>query len=272
MSDNKKYYYLKFKENFFDSEEMIILEGMQDGYLYSNILIKLYLRSLKNEGKLMFNNTIPYNSTILAQIVRHNVGVVEKALTIFSQLGLIEILDNGAIYLLNIQNYIGQSSSEADRQREYQARIKEDKIIQSNGIPNKKPCKKSNGESNGKSTPEIEIEKKKEIKTKEKIVVSDFDIDIEPIPRFVEQDTWILFKEWWKLSREQHKLANTRAAFDSQIKRLHLNWKEVAAGQKEAVMNALNHNKGKTWQNIYLPKEYERRYQEIMSYLDGECV
>ena len=56
MSDNKKYYYLKLKENFYDSEEMIILQNMPDGYLYSDILLKLYLRSLKNEGKLIFKD------------------------------------------------------------------------------------------------------------------------------------------------------------------------------------------------------------------------
>jgi len=44
MSDNKRYYYMRLKEDYFDSEEMIILESMQDGYLYSNILLKLYLR------------------------------------------------------------------------------------------------------------------------------------------------------------------------------------------------------------------------------------
>ena len=58
MSDNKKYYYLKLKDNFFDSDSLIVLESMQDGYLYSNILLKLYLRSLKNDGKLMFNDVI----------------------------------------------------------------------------------------------------------------------------------------------------------------------------------------------------------------------
>nr|DAF64725.1 MAG TPA: DnaD like replication protein [Siphoviridae sp. ct7dP4] len=31
MSDNKKYYYLRVKENFYDSDEMIILESMPDG-------------------------------------------------------------------------------------------------------------------------------------------------------------------------------------------------------------------------------------------------
>ena len=68
MSDNKKYYYLKLKDNFFEDEAMIILEGMQDGYKYSNILLKMYLRSLKNEGKLMFNDVIPYTPSVLSQI------------------------------------------------------------------------------------------------------------------------------------------------------------------------------------------------------------
>ena len=34
MSDNRKYYYLKLKENFYNSETMVILESMQDGLLY----------------------------------------------------------------------------------------------------------------------------------------------------------------------------------------------------------------------------------------------
>lgn len=120
MSDNKKYYYLKF----FETEEMIILQSMPDGYLYSDILMKLYLRSLKNGGRLMFKGIIPYTSTILAQVVRHQVGVVKKALQIFQQLNLIEVLDNGAIYMCDIQNFIGESSSEADRKRAYRQRIK----------------------------------------------------------------------------------------------------------------------------------------------------
>ena len=47
MADNRKYYYLKLKENFFDSDSIVLLEDMKDGILYSNILLKLYLKSLK---------------------------------------------------------------------------------------------------------------------------------------------------------------------------------------------------------------------------------
>lgn len=127
MSDNKKYYYMKLKENFFSEDSIVILEGMPDGYLYSNILLKLYLKSIKNQGKLVLNEYIPYSPTMLAQLTGHNVGVMEKALQIFKQLGLIDVLDNGAIYMLDIQNFIGKSSTEADRIRAYRNRIASEK-------------------------------------------------------------------------------------------------------------------------------------------------
>ncbi len=31
MADNRKYYYLKLKENFFDSDSIVLLEDMKDG-------------------------------------------------------------------------------------------------------------------------------------------------------------------------------------------------------------------------------------------------
>lgn len=149
MADNKKYYYMRLKENFFDTNEMKVLEAMQDGYKYSNILLKLYLMSLQSNGKLMLNERIPYNSQMIATITRHSVGDVEKALVLFKDLGLIEVLDSGAIYMLDIQKYIGKSSTEADRQREYQRKI---------------TCSKENRkESNKESTPKIEIELEKDI-------------------------------------------------------------------------------------------------------------
>ena len=152
MSDNKKYYYLKLVDNFYERDEMIILESMPDGYMYSNILLKLYLRSLKNEGKLMFNNRIPYNASMLANVTRFPVAVVEKAIVIFKELGLIEVLDNGAIYMLDIQNFIGKSSTEADRKRLYRSKIEEEKksLGQMSG--------QLIGQMSDKTPPEIDID------------------------------------------------------------------------------------------------------------------
>ena len=172
MSDNKKYYYLRLKDNFFDSDELKILESMKDGYLYSNILLKLYLRSLKNDGKLVVNERIPYNAEMLASVTGHQVGTIKQALSMFKELGLIEVLENGAIYMLDIQNFIGKGSTEADRQRLYDRRIseerKQNKLTQSRNL--EEICKKS--------TPEIELEK--EIKI-DKELYKEKDIDIDTL-------------------------------------------------------------------------------------------
>lgn len=124
MADNKKYYYLKLKENFFDSDSMVLLESLQDGILYSNILMKMYLKSLRNNGYLVLNNAIPYNAQMIATVTRHQIGTVEKALEMFQQLGLIDILDSGAIYMSDIQLFVGKSSTEGDRKRAERMKIK----------------------------------------------------------------------------------------------------------------------------------------------------
>ena len=155
MSDNKKYYYLRLKDNFFDSDELKILESMKDGYLYSNILLKLYLRSLKNDGKLVVNERIPYSADMLASVTGHQVGTIKQALSIFKDLGLIDVLDNGAIYMLDIQNFIGKGSSEADRKREYRQRIETDRT--------------NVRQISDKTPPEIEIELEKELEIEKEL-------------------------------------------------------------------------------------------------------
>lgn len=159
MSDNKKYYYLRLKDNFFDSDELKILESMKDGYLYSNILLKLYLRSLKNDGKLVVNERIPYSADMLASVTGHQVGTIKQALSVFKDLGLIDVLDNGAIYMLDIQNFIGKGSSEADRKREYRQRIE---IERTNVQTNLRQISE-------KSPPEIEIELERYIEIEKEI-------------------------------------------------------------------------------------------------------
>ena len=68
MTANRRFYYLKLKKNFYNSEAMVILESVQDGLLYSNLLPKMYLMSLKSNGVLLLNNYLPHTvQTILPQ-------------------------------------------------------------------------------------------------------------------------------------------------------------------------------------------------------------
>lgn len=50
MSDVRQYYYMRLREDFFTSNEVSLLEAMDNGYVYSNILLKMYLRSIQGGG------------------------------------------------------------------------------------------------------------------------------------------------------------------------------------------------------------------------------
>mgnify|MGYP003370061347 FL=1 len=158
MSDNRKYYYLKLKENYFDDDSIVLLESMQDGVLYSNILLKLYLKSLKHGGWLQLDEDIPYTAQMIATITRQQIGTVERALQIFLKLGLVEVLDSGTFYMSNIELLIGQSSTEAERKRAARLQNKALSALRTSG-----------GHLSDIRPPEIEIELEKEIEIKREI-------------------------------------------------------------------------------------------------------
>ena len=158
MSDNRKYYYLKLKENYFDDDSIVLLESMQDGVLYSNILLKLYLKSLKHGGRLQLDEDIPYTAQMIATITRQQIGTVERALQIFLKLGLVEVLDSGTFYMSNIELLIGQSSTEAERKRAARLQNKALSALRTSG-----------GHLSDIRPPEIEIELEKEREIKREI-------------------------------------------------------------------------------------------------------
>jgi len=127
MADNKKYYYLKLKENFFESSEMFALESMPDGVLYSNIYLKLCLKSLKEGGRLSANGQIAFTPEALSKMTGQPVSVVLASIEALRRLGFIEVLDTGIIYLLNVPNFVGESSTEADRVRALRKKADDEK-------------------------------------------------------------------------------------------------------------------------------------------------
>lgn len=168
MADNKKYYYIRLKENFFDSDEIKLLESIpNDGYKFSNILLKMYLKSLKYNGRLMFNERIPFNEEMLATVTGHSIGDIERAIEMFKKFGLIEVLETGEIYMLDIQSFIGKTSTEADRIKAYRRNIE---------------SKKQKGvQMYDKRTPEIEIDKETKLELDSDLELkTETDLELEP--------------------------------------------------------------------------------------------
>ena len=158
MADNRKYYYLKLKENYFDDDSIVLLESMQDGMIYSNILLKLYLKSLKNGGKLQLDDRIPYTAPMIATLTHQQIGTVERALQIYLKLGLMEMLLDGCYYMSNIELLIGKSSTEGERKK--QARL---------ALQAQKDGRQMSGHLSAICPPEIELEKKIELEIEREI-------------------------------------------------------------------------------------------------------
>ncbi|MCM0647427.1 phage replisome organizer N-terminal domain-containing protein [Clostridium swellfunianum] len=129
MSDIKKYYFLKLKDNFFETQEVKILESMPDGIYFSNLLLKLYLIALRNNGALKLKEDIPYDKKMLASLTNLSMKTVNKGIDLLISLGFIEVLQDGTMFMKHISNFIGSSNSEADRKKMYRNKLNDNEDI-----------------------------------------------------------------------------------------------------------------------------------------------
>lgn len=165
MSTNRKFYYIKLKEDYFHQNNIKILESQENGYIYSLILLKMYLQACNSEGCLMMTPTIPYDPTnvgYLAKVIGHDVDHVKETIRWCLKLDLITVFDTGQMWLNDMEKMIGHSSTEAERIAEYRRRLKKQQL--QGPEDSQKEEKNSNTEGVYKCTPEQETETEIEIK------------------------------------------------------------------------------------------------------------
>lgn len=122
MADVK---WIKITTDIFDDEKMFAIETMQDGMLMELIWFKLLCLAGKcnNHGFLMINNKIAYTDEMLSKIFRIEIGSVQRALTLFEQLEMIEVVEN-AYMIANWDKH--QNTAGLDKYKE-QNRIRQQK-------------------------------------------------------------------------------------------------------------------------------------------------
>lgn len=111
--DTTKFSWLMLNEDFFDDDAIQWLEEQPNGKEYSLFYLKLCLKSLKTNGILIRQvgqMLVPYDASKLAELTRIDVDTVVVAMELLQKIGLVEILENGEIYLSQIQNMIGSKS------------------------------------------------------------------------------------------------------------------------------------------------------------------
>ena len=151
MSESKKYYWLKLKSDFFDDDTIKFIEEQENGIKYSNFYLKLCLKSLKTDGKLIRligETLIPYDINSLSKLTGVDFDTVRSAMQLFEQIGLIKILDSGEIYLSQIDELIGSETDKAQLMR----RLRAEKKLDSNNVTQMLPYIEK----------DIEIEKEKD--------------------------------------------------------------------------------------------------------------
>lgn len=248
MSDNKKYYYLKLKDNFFESDEIKILEQMKNGYKYSNLLLKLYLKSLKFNGALRLNEYIPYNIEMISAIVGMDIDTVKVAFEIYKQLKLIEILEDGTIYMLQIQNYIGKSSTEGDRKREYRKKIENQKSLPMGQMSDERPPE-IEIEKDINIDIEIEIEKENKKAKKKKTSALDEIINTYTSNQLLKET----LQDFLKMRKAQKKVMTDRA-----LKTL-LNKLDTLATTDEEKIERLEESICNCWLTVYPKKDFSNK-------------
>lgn len=182
---SKKYFWLKLNVDFFEREEVKLIENMPNGKEYIIFYMKLLLKSANSDGKLLFKDVIPYTEDMLATVTGINVDVVRTAVKLFLKLGLMQKLSDGALFMLETQKMIGCETEYAKKKREYREKKKVEAIEDKSGTKKdvvqiedrtKKDIEKTDddivqiGEKTKKDNvlQEIEIEIEKDIREKEK--------------------------------------------------------------------------------------------------------
>ena len=124
MSKAKKYYWLKLKRDFFKRHDITVIESMPNGDKYILFYMKMLVESIDHDGALRFSDTVPYNDSMLAAITRTDIDIVRSAVKIFEQLGMMEMLDDGTLFMRQIESMIGDETEWAAKKREYREKQK----------------------------------------------------------------------------------------------------------------------------------------------------
>lgn len=180
MSDNKTYYWLKLKEDFFDEDTINWIEEQENGKEYCLFYLKLCLKSLRTNGimiRTVGETLVPYDSKKLSDITSTDIDTVTVAMNLFVKIGMIQILETGEIYLKQLSELVGSETSKAVLMRRKRALDKASNNV-TEMLPDVTNC-----------YPEIEKDKelKKDIKKPKKKTKQHIPKDLQEVRDYVKE-------------------------------------------------------------------------------------
>lgn len=159
LATNKKYYWLKLKDDFFTQKEIKRLRKIAGGDTYTIIYLKILLLSLKNEGKIYFDGVGDSFSDELSLELDEEEENIQITLTYLKSKNLLEVVNDEEYFLNDIPSMIGSESDSAVRMRKLRSK-KREITSNSDGSTTQSDGKTSHDNNNVQnSDTEIEIDK-----------------------------------------------------------------------------------------------------------------
>lgn len=130
MTDNAKKYWLKLEEGFMDSGHIKVLKSKENGKDLLLFYLAIMLKSIRDVGHLRFSDTVPYDEEMLAAVTDYSIDTARNAISNLKNLGLLEVLENGTMFLTDMPKRVGKECDSAERVRKHR---EIEKLLQSNG-------------------------------------------------------------------------------------------------------------------------------------------
>ena len=129
MNDNKRYYWIKLKTDFFNQETIDFLLSQKNGCEYIVLYQMLCLNTANNNGEMcskIGEMIVPYNVDKIVRDTKYfDFDTVTIALGLFKQLGLIYEEKDKILKITNFDEMIGSESKWADKKRQYREKQKQ---------------------------------------------------------------------------------------------------------------------------------------------------
>ncbi len=122
MAENKKYYWLKLKEDFFRDKRIKKLRRIAGGDTYTIIYLKMQLLSIKNNGVLIYEGIEDNLAEELALELDEDIENVKVTLAFLQGNGMIEETEPDKFLMTETIKCIGSESASAERVRKYRAK------------------------------------------------------------------------------------------------------------------------------------------------------
>lgn len=130
-----KFYWLKLKKDIFKRHDLINLRSQEKGLIYEAIFIHMMTESIDHEACLRYSDKHPYTAKTLSPIVGTDPETMQEALEILEELELIEIMEDGTIFVPLASENIGFETSWAEKKRQYRDSVRTERGQSEDNVP-----------------------------------------------------------------------------------------------------------------------------------------